>query len=1205
MSEQYTLDAILEQSESGVVAATDRCTPDDGQTWIPVQELMDSHRSPSSDGTPPAGSNPETADRGDGVSLHPSSSSSSNGSAEDSNSDAEASASTVEHSQGTRKLKRLNRGSSESRFAKATRERETKKIRKPTDLIGAELADGRYQIRSELGRGSMAYVFLATDKRLQADAVVKIPKPEKFNTSDFSERFTRECQLLVRFSHPHVVSVLDVGEYEKLPYVVMQLLSGGSLADRMKKESDGQGRMTPESLKSWVREVARALDFCYRKGMVHRDIKPANILFDQDHNAFVSDFGLSKVMYGEHAELNSSETAAGIVLGTPNYISPEVVLGQNYDGRADQYSLGISIYHVLTGSPPMQGNSATATMVNQTQKTLDLLCDVRPDVSRPLANAVKKAIEKDPKKRFATCEEFAEAIFEGLKVAPVGGTSVRPAPLSVSAALNAVAAGAAPANTNPPAAASASTASDASSSGGRSASSVSSRSAAASGPKAQVSSGANPGPSGESSSSGSVQRRRSSSSSTATSLSDTDWLQPVDPALPRRRGSSTSGKSRATKRSAKSRTKAKSSSTAAPVKIFGMEMSPVMAGGLGLTLLLIFAAIISFRFFGSEEPEPAREVVAAASQPNDPGVPIVPPKNEPGGSKSEASDKPKNSNHKPASVAQANANQSGGSEKTKSYSSNPSTSENQNQAAGKSESVPAAAPASAPPKTVSNAAAADEAIPFDLKESFTVGGVDCPVVISGKRIWSTGSKTVTGQLEGQYDSRALTALSADGKLFAAATKLPDQQGGSVTVWDTSTGKPLFTTEADSKRFTDVILLSSSRLIVGDRWSPELLTWNCDGGKPGKPISIEEARLKPGSAAIAGDGKFIAAVGMGRLQVLSSGDGKRAGVMQDPAANPAQKRAPVSEKAMAAAANRPPGFRNGQSAEPVFAGLQALAFSPDNVNVAGFSTVPEPRLVSWNNRGALTADYAVPVAMEYRRGGALQWFGSEPAVLVAGNIFDTGSGRLLLTTQQASGQNNGIHIYDADHLLGVFPSASTKLTRRTIPWADIRKAEQDMLVGDGSGLWLGPGTTANVQVSLGALLDQKSEEIKEVRNALRTAVTQEGQKVEQTGETIIRLSVAKSAQDAAPLLERLMLPADRNSASQAMAQVKDNSVILELLVPGGNAPIWRTVLGTAVDGDLLTGGRLDTTELSRRIRNTSFPYFVPKDDRKVALPVLLN
>ncbi len=239
-------------------------------------------------------------------------------------SSSDANSASTQHSMATRKLKRLRKTASESSKSSSASGKSRIEVKRAEDFVGVSLAANRYSVKSQLGKGSMAYVFLAADSRLETDVVVKVPKPEKFTTHDFKHRFQRECQLLVRFSHPHVVGVLDVGEYDELPYVVMQLLSGGSLADLMQAESNDNGQMPPEFLKTWLQGVSRALDFCARKGMIHRDVKPANILFDAERNPYVSDFGLSKVMYGDHTDLNSSETADGTVLGRRTISRPNL-----------------------------------------------------------------------------------------------------------------------------------------------------------------------------------------------------------------------------------------------------------------------------------------------------------------------------------------------------------------------------------------------------------------------------------------------------------------------------------------------------------------------------------------------------------------------------------------------------------------------------------------------------------------------------------------------------------------------------------------------------------------------------------------------------------------------------------------------------------------------------------------------------------------
>lgn len=284
----------------------------------------------------------------------------------------------------------------------------------PDQLIGVSLAENRFRVMARIGAGSMALVYRAFDHRLETEVVIKVPRKEKLLDPSLKERFRRESRLLVQLQHPHIVRILDIGVHGSLPYVVMQYLSGGCLLDRMQTKEGKPAAMRIDSIRTWLPSVAKALDFAHQMQVVHRDVKPANILFDEHDNAFLSDFGLTKMMYGEPDEGAADATGAGLVVGTPNFVAPEIVLGRDYDGRADQYSLAITVYNALIGTPPMLGKSPSATMVNQTRRVLPLLNEVRKAVPAGTAAAVARALLKKPEERFATCVEFAEAAIGGL-----------------------------------------------------------------------------------------------------------------------------------------------------------------------------------------------------------------------------------------------------------------------------------------------------------------------------------------------------------------------------------------------------------------------------------------------------------------------------------------------------------------------------------------------------------------------------------------------------------------------------------------------------------------------------------------------------------------------------------------------------------------------------------------------------------------------
>ena len=298
----------------------------------------------------------------------------------------------------------------------------------PEHLIGASLADDRFKIVARIGAGSMAIVYRSFDHRLETEVVVKVPKKHKLMDDGLRERFRRESRLLVQLQHPHIVSILDVGLHSNIPFVVMQYLSGGCLSDKMQARNGQPTALPVDSIRTWLLQIAKALDFAHQRKVVHRDVKPANILFDETGNAFLADFGLTKIMYGEPDENAADETAAGFVVGTPNFVAPEIVLGADYDGRADQYSLAITVYTTLVGTPPMLGKTPSATMVNQTRRVLPLISDVRKAVPVATAQALAKALNKKPEDRFETCEEFAEAAIAGLTASHDSSQKTKPSP---------------------------------------------------------------------------------------------------------------------------------------------------------------------------------------------------------------------------------------------------------------------------------------------------------------------------------------------------------------------------------------------------------------------------------------------------------------------------------------------------------------------------------------------------------------------------------------------------------------------------------------------------------------------------------------------------------------------------------------------------------------------------------------------------------
>jgi len=276
-----------------------------------------------------------------------------------------------------------------------------------TNLSGQTIAGGRYRVDQRLGTGSMGHVFRAKDHNLETDVVIKVPTLARLEIEEFRNRFLQESRFLVKLTHPHIVRILDVGEHGTIPYFVMQFIGGGSLETRIYPSPT---QATPQSLAKvaeWLPRMADALDFVHGRGYIHRDIKPANILFDEFGHAYLSDFGLSRLVHPD--EDNSRMTAAGAVVGTPNYVAPEVVLGMKYDGRADQYSLAMTIYEALTGLVPLEGPSPSATMVNQTSKVPPPPSQHNPGLPAAVDAVILRALSKSAGKRYPNCQEFSSA----------------------------------------------------------------------------------------------------------------------------------------------------------------------------------------------------------------------------------------------------------------------------------------------------------------------------------------------------------------------------------------------------------------------------------------------------------------------------------------------------------------------------------------------------------------------------------------------------------------------------------------------------------------------------------------------------------------------------------------------------------------------------------------------------------------------------
>ena len=277
---------------------------------------------------------------------------------------------------------------------------------------------GRYEIASELGRGAMGIVYRARDPRIGREVAIKTIKPadqaDSGEIEDLRERLFREAQSAGRLSHPGIVTIFDVDEQDGLVYIAMELVEGQTL-DRCAAAAAGGARSLDFAV-DLLLQAGAALDYAHRRGIVHRDVKPSNIMISPD-GVKIMDFGVARIA-------SSQLTRTGAVMGTPNYMSPEQVKGEEIDGRSDQFSLGAIGYELLTGKRPFQASSLTSTIFKIVSADPRRPRQWNPQLSLPLDEAVMRALAKNPDERFAACREFAEAAAAAAEQMRAGGESL-------------------------------------------------------------------------------------------------------------------------------------------------------------------------------------------------------------------------------------------------------------------------------------------------------------------------------------------------------------------------------------------------------------------------------------------------------------------------------------------------------------------------------------------------------------------------------------------------------------------------------------------------------------------------------------------------------------------------------------------------------------------------------------------------------------
>lgn len=270
-----------------------------------------------------------------------------------------------------------------------------------------------YAIERELGGGGMSRVFLAMERQLERRVVIKVLAEDVAATLS-TTRFEREIRLAASLQQANIVPVLAAGVVDDVPYYTMPYVEGESLRARL-----ASGPLPEAQVIQILRDVTRALAYAHERGIIHRDIKPDNILFDEDGNAALTDFGIATTRF--HGRL----TAVGRAMGTPHYMSPEQAMGRLVDGRSDLYAVGLLIYEMLTGQPPFDGDDSYAVGYKHVHEA-----PIAPEVHEPsvptgLSQIVMRCLDKQPSARYDRGFDLADALIGFLSMA--GGEDLRSA----------------------------------------------------------------------------------------------------------------------------------------------------------------------------------------------------------------------------------------------------------------------------------------------------------------------------------------------------------------------------------------------------------------------------------------------------------------------------------------------------------------------------------------------------------------------------------------------------------------------------------------------------------------------------------------------------------------------------------------------------------------------------------------------------------
>jgi len=278
--------------------------------------------------------------------------------------------------------------------------------------IGKSLS-GRYVLEELLGQGGMSAVYKATDPNLKRVVAIKMIHAHLSNDPGFVSRFEEEAAAVAQLRHPNIIQVYDFNHDDESDayYMVLEFVPGETVQQHLERLNESGRKLSSTKAIEYMIDICEAVGYAHQRGMIHRDIKPANLMLSVTGQAILMDFGIAKIVGGQR------HTATGAVVGTAMYMSPEQIKGESPDNRSDVYSLGVTLFEMVSGQPPFKADSAMTLMMMHVNDPVPNIKDLNPDVPNALVAVINKALAKDPADRYQTAAQMASALREAMNQA--------------------------------------------------------------------------------------------------------------------------------------------------------------------------------------------------------------------------------------------------------------------------------------------------------------------------------------------------------------------------------------------------------------------------------------------------------------------------------------------------------------------------------------------------------------------------------------------------------------------------------------------------------------------------------------------------------------------------------------------------------------------------------------------------------------------